>query len=484
MEDKLLRNGLDLLLGKVDYGDIRQVNRVDQQISTRNGVVEGVEERESLGVGIRVLVNGAWGFAATNEVTKQGIEVSAKKAVEVARTSAAVNKKRVKLTPTKIIKDGRYQTPFKIDPFKVSYEDKIRLLTSADRLMREQKQVKVAQAFLRCFKEEKTFASTEGSWIQQEILATGAGVQATAVGNNDVQNRSYPNSHGGQYQTGGWEVVEELDLLSYSLPVAEEAVALLTAKQCPAGEWDIILDGPQVALQVHESCGHPTELDRVLGYEASCAGTSFMTLTGLDRFRYGSDMVNIRADATLPGGLGTFGWDDEGVLAQKFYLIKNGIHVDYLTSRETAGIVGLKKSNGTMRADGWQNIPLIRMTNINLEPGSWQLDKLIANTKRGILMSINKAWSIDDKRINFQFGCELGWEIKSGRKFRLLKNPSYTGITPQFWQSCDAIANKDYWQVWGTPNCGKGEPSQIMYVGHGAAPARFRRVRVGIAKFT
>jgi len=388
------------------------------------------------------------------------------------------------LAPVQVIKNGRYKTPYKIDPFKISYGEKINLLLEADKLMRKQKPVKVSQAFFRCFREEKTFASSEGSWIEQEILATGAGIEATAIGNNDVQNRSYPNSFRGQFQTKGWELVEELNLPAYAPQVAEEAVALLTAKQCPEGIWDIILDGPQMALQVHESCGHPCELDRVLGYEASYAGTSFMTLDGFGRLRYGSDIVNITADATLPGGLGTFGFDDEGVPAQRFYLVKKGIHVGYLTSRETAAMVGLKSSNGTMRADGWQNLPLIRMTNINLEPGSWQFEEMIANTKRGILMSINKAWSIDDKRINFQFGCELGWEIKNGKKIRLLKNPSYTGITPQFWQSCDAIANKNYWQVWGTPNCGKGEPSQIMYVGHGASPARFRKVRVGVARFT
>jgi len=492
MAKRLLKNALDLFAGRADYGDVRLVNRVDQQISVRNSIVEGLEERESYGVGIRVLVKGAWGFAATNEVTKQGIEKSAKRAIEVAQASASVNKKKVKLTPIKVIKNGQYQTPYKIDPFNVSYEDKIKVLLKADELICQQKQIKVAQSFCRCFKEEKTFVSTEGSFITQEILVTGGGIEATAVGNDDVQNRSHPNSHQGQFQTGGWEMLEELDLPGNASRVAEEAVALLTAKQCPEREWDIILDGPQMALQVHESCGHPTELDRVLGFEASYAGTSFMTLDGLGRLRYGSDIVNITADATLAGGLGTFGFDDEGVPSQRFYLIKDGLHLGYLTSRETAAFVGLRASNGTMRADGWQNMPLIRMTNINLEPGdpsagsgqAWQLDDLIANTKRGILMSINKAWSIDDKRINFQFGCELGWEIKNGKKFRLLKNPSYTGITPHFWQSCDAIANKNYWQIWGVPNCGKGEPSQIMYVGHGVAPARFRKVRVGTFKLT
>lgn len=483
MEKRFLKNGVDLLLGKVDYGDLRLVNRVDQQVSTRNGVVEGLEERESYGLGIRVLVKGAWGFAASNEVTQKGLEETAKKAIEIARASAAVNKKKIKLVSAQVVKNGHYQTPYKIDPFKISYQDKVALLLKADRSMRREKKVKVSQAFFRCFREEKNFASTEGSLIDQEILATGAGIVATAVDKGKVQNRSYPQSMGGQHKTKGWELIEELDFLGNASRLGEEATALLGAKQCPQGEWDVILDGPQMALQIHESCGHPTELDRVLGYEASYAGTSFMTLDGLGKIQYGSKMINITADATIPHGLGTFGYDDEGIPAQRSYLVKSGLHVGYLTSRETAQAVNQKQSNGTMRANGWQSIPLIRMTNINLEPGEWELDQLIADTKKGILMSVNKAWSIDDKRINFQFGCEAGWEIRNGKKIRLLKNPSYTGITPRFWGSCDAICNRDHWQIWGIPTCGKGEPGQMMHVGHGVSPARFRKVKVGIARF-
>ena len=302
-----------------------------------------------------------------------------------------------------------------------------------------------------------------------------------ATDGKDAQIRSYPNSFRGQFGTAGFESVEGLDLVSHSSQIAEEAVALLTAKQCPQGEFDVILGSPQLALQIHESCGHPVELDRVLGYEASFAGTSFMTLDQLGKLKYGSKIVNITADATTPGGLGTFGFDDEGIPGQRTPIIKNGIHVGYLTSRETSFVLN-QKSNGTMRADSWLVSPLIRMTNINLEAGEWDLEDLIADTKNGILMSVNKSWSIDDKRINFQFGCEVGWEIKNGKRDRMFKNPTYTGITPKFWQSCDAICNKKYWQVWGTPNCGKGEPMQRMYVGHGTAPARFRKVKVGLWK--
>lgn len=479
---------LGWLEGKVDYADVRVVEGDDEEVSTRNGMVEALGQANSLGIGVRVLVKGRWGFAATSNLERKALQRTAQKALEVASASALVRSlpagrqgKKTKLAPVPRIKNGHYQTPCQKDPFQVSLSKKIEILLKADRLMRKKKEVKVAQGFFRCFRERKIFASTEGTLINQEILATGGGIEATAVENGEVQNRSYPNSFRGQFQTGGWEIFEKLDLPAQAGRVATEAGVLLTAKNCPTGEFDIILDGPQVALQVHESCGHPTELDRVLGSEISYAGGSFLRPEGLGKFQYGSPIVNITADATLPGGLGTFGFDDEGVPAQRFYLVQNGVHVGYLTSRETAYKMGLTP-NGTMRAQSWADLPLIRMTNINLEPGSWKLNDLIAETQKGILMSVNKAWSIDDQRINFQFGCEWGQEIKHGKLGRIFKNPSYTGITPKFWGSCDAICNKDHWQVWGTPNCGKGEPPQTMYVAHGAAPARFRKVQVGMMK--
>jgi TldD protein len=241
------------------------------------------------------------------------------------------------------------------------------------------------------------------------------------------------------------------------------------------------LDSSQLALQIHESIGHPIELDRILGTEASYAGTSFVGPEMVGHFKYGSGLVNIVADATCPGGLGTFGYDDEGIKAQRVPIISQGILINLLTSRETAHHLG-KESNGTMRADGWNRIPLIRMTNINLEPGEWTLERMIADTEEGLFLTTNRSWSIDDKRINFQFGTEVGWEIKSGKLNEMVKNPTYTGITPRFWGSCDAIGNRDHWQMWGTPNCGKGEPGQVAHVGHGTAPARFRNVQVGVMK--
>jgi TldD protein len=259
--------------------------------------------------------------------------------------------------------------------------------------------------------------------------------------------------------------------------VGTEADALLHADKCPSGMMTVIIGGPQLALQVHESCGHPIELDRVFGSEASYAGTSFLTTEKLGTFRYGSPVVNIIADSVTPGGLGTFGWDDEGVPAQSAPIVREGMFMGYLMSRETARRLG-KTSNGCMRASGWNRMPIIRMVNVSLEPGTWKLEDLIADTDEGIYMDMNRSWSIDDRRLNFQFGCEVAYEIRGGKLGRLLKNSIYTGITPEFWGSCDAVCNRDYWVVWGTPNCGKGQPGQVAHTGHGAAPARFRNIQV------
>ncbi|MFC1790511.1 TldD/PmbA family protein, partial [Patescibacteria group bacterium] len=379
----LIQTALDSLqIKKVSYGDIRIVQEETEGISTRNGVVESLTKSTSLGFGIRVILGGAWGYAASNDLGLESLEKTIKKAIAVAQASSSVQAKKISLAPLKPTRNGFYKTPYQQDPFLVPLKGKIKLLLQADTKMRQEKRIMVAQSFYRAYRQKKWFASTEGTNVFQEILETGAGITALATDGKEVQNRSYPNSFRGLFQTRGWELVEEIDLVGNASRVAEEAVALLSAPQCPAGEKDLILDGSQMALQVHESCGHPTELDRVLGFEASYAGTSFMELDGLGKLKYGSDKVNIVADSTAPLGLGTFGWDDEGVPAQKSYLVKNGLHVGYLTSRETASLVG-QASNGTMRADGWENLPMIRMTNINLEPGEWEFEDLLADTADG-----------------------------------------------------------------------------------------------------
>ncbi|HEV3232328.1 MAG TPA: TldD/PmbA family protein, partial [Candidatus Dormibacteraeota bacterium] len=372
-------------------------------------------------------------------------------------------------------------------PFGVSVDTKIKLLLEAERGLRSNAAIRVAEASCEANQQWKLFASTEGAEVEQEWFETGAAIECSAVGDDDTQKRSYPNSFGREVAQAGWEYVQAMDLVGNAPRLADEAAALLRAEPCPAKVTTVVIDASQMALQVHESCGHPTELDRVYGTEAAYAGTSFMMPEMLGHLRYGSEKVSIVADATVPGALGSFGYDDEGVPAQRVKLIDEGLFVGYLTSRETAAQLGQQGfrreagSMGSMRADGWARIPLIRMTNINLVPGDSSLERMIAETGDGVYLETNKSWSIDDRRLNFQFGVELAREIKGGKLGRLYKNGSYGGITPEFWNSMDALAAEPEWRMFGIINCGKGQPGQVMRVGHGAAPARFQGVRVGVA---
>ncbi|MHA1616155.1 MAG: TldD/PmbA family protein [Candidatus Njordarchaeales archaeon] len=462
------------------YADFRFVEQFSERIITRNAKVRDVIISRSKGFGIRVIVDGAWGFSSSNNITPDEVKRIVLEAIQIARASAKVKRKDVELAPVKPVKDA-YKTPVVKDPFEVPLEEKLELLTECDkRIMENGELIKVATSSMTIFRENKFLATSEGARIRQEITWCGATTRAIAVGHGDTQDRSFD---GRNYRTGGYEVIEAENLLEKASEIGKEAIMLLTAKSCPSGVMDVIIGGSQLALQIHESCGHPSELDRVLGSEASYAGTSFLTPDKLGKFRYGSEVVNIVADATVPGGLGTFGYDDEGVPAQRVYLVKEGIFVGYLTDREYAAKLGLPSSTGAARASGWNRIPLVRMTNINLEPGDWDFEELIQDTKKGLFVETNRSWSIDDKRLNFQFGTQIAYIIENGEMKKLVKNATYTGITPEFWRSCDAVCNEKYWRMWGTPNCGKGEPSQVMYVGHGTAPARFRNIRVGVGKW-
>ncbi|MGZ3615098.1 MAG: TldD/PmbA family protein, partial [Thermodesulfobacteriota bacterium] len=462
------------------YADIRVVRRQSEEVEVKNGKVDALIHDEDFGFGIRILFQGAWGFACSSKVTRKEMETVFGKALKISKASAKVKGKEIIFQSTSPVVDT-YRTPVSVDPFEIAPETKLNLLLKADEIIRRNKKVRISEAFLGSYKTEKTFASTEGSYIEQEIVECGAGVAATAIEGNEVQVRSYPNSFRGNFSTQGYEWIEKLALQEKAERIADEAAQLLSAKPCPSKTTTLVLDSSQLALQIHESVGHPIELDRILGTEASYAGTSFIKPEMVGHFKYGSELVNIAADATCPGGLGTFGYDDEGIKAQRVPIISQGTLINLLTSRETAHHLE-KGSNGTMRADGWDRIPLIRMTNINLEPGEWTLEQMISDTEEGLFLTTNRSWSIDDKRINFQFGTEIGWEIKNGKLSEMVKNPTYTGITPKFWGSCDAIGNRDHWQMWGTPNCGKGEPGQVAHVGHGTAPARFRNVQVGVMK--
>ena len=487
--DSILKIALDKAreLG-AEYADIRYVSSQTERISTRNGHVDSLGINSDSGYGVRVLFDGAWGFASRSDSAIAGKMMSAKdvqetteEAVRIAKASRQSIKKPITLSPLDPV-EGSWSAVPKKDPFEMKIEDKIEYLLDCERLMKKAAPVDLTYGSLVFFKEAKDFLSTEGSCIRQEMVQSGGSIGAIARGVDEVQGRSYPAQFGGDFALKGWEHIEDLDFIGEAPRVAQEACELLKAPQCPSGAMDIILEGSQLALQIHESCGHAIELDRVLGMEAGYVGTSFLTLEKKGTFRYGSPVVNIVADATIPGGNGSFGYDDDGVPAQKFDVVKEGIFHNYLSSRETAGEIG-EVSNGANRAVNWNRIPLIRMTNVNLEPGDYTLDEIIRDTDHGIYMDLNRSYSIDDRRYNFQFGTEIGWEIENGCVKGMVKNPTYTGNTPEFWNSCDAIASKDEWKVWGIPNCGKGEPGQAIRVGHGAAPARFRNVRVGVGRW-
>jgi TldD protein len=463
-----------------DYADARTVTEDSESLTVRNQEMEGIDRSRSTGLGVRVLVNGYWGFAATARTDPKEVEGAAALAVEIARAASRLPMEPVRLAEVEPARD-RWETPVQEDPFTVPLEEKVALLMEASRRMQLVPGLAFAEASLDLYRRRTSFASTQGSEIEQTIVHTGGGIEATALADGQLQRRSFPNSFRGHIRAAGYEHIRSLGLVEEAERIGAQAVELLRAKECPSEVTTLVLDSSQVIMQVHESVGHPTELDRVLGMEEAYAGTSFVRLDDRGRLRYGSDKVTITADATLAGGLGSFGYDDEGVPAQRVVLVEDGMFVNFQSSRETAPVLGPDaRSTGAMRADGWQNLPLIRMTNISLEPGEGTLAEIIADTKDGLFMDTNTSWSIDDKRMNFQFGCEIAWRIKDGKLTEMYRNPTYAGITTAFWGSCDAVGGREEWTVWGTPNCGKGQPGQTARVGHGASPARFRNVQVGV----
>ncbi|MDP8958650.1 MAG: TldD/PmbA family protein [Actinomycetota bacterium] len=459
------------------YADARAMTSREERLSALNQVIEGLDRSEQAGVGVRALIGSSWGFFATEETGEQAARRAGERAALIAQASAMVSGPDLELADVPVRED-RYETPHDEHPFSVPISEKGDLLVGVTKTMQEVKGIDLAQASLGFWDTEKWFVSSQGHRLYQHLVESGGEMSATAVGEAETQRRSYPQSFG-QYETGGYEVIRRFDLPGNAGRIAEEASALLQAPECPEGTSDLILESSQLALQIHESVGHAIELDRILGWEAAFAGTSFLELEELGRLQYGSPLMNITADATLPGALGTFGYDDEGTPAQPVHIVKEGIWVGVLSGRDSAAIAGLPPG-GMVRGDGYNRLPMVRMTNVGLLPGDSSLDEMIADTKDGIYMSTNRSWSIDDKRLNFQFGCEIAWEVRDGKRGRMLRNPTYTGITPRFWGSLDKLAGEQEWVFWGTPNCGKGQPMQVGHTGHPASPARFRRVRVGV----
>ncbi len=461
-----------------DYADARVVAEDSESITVRNQVMEGIDRAASEGIGIRVLVDGSWGFAATARMEAAEIERTAALAVEIGRAASRLSREPVSLTEVEPAV-GSWHSPMQVDPFTVPLEEKVALLMEATRRMQSVSGLAFAEAGIDLFRRRTWLATSEGTATEQSTVHSGAGIEATALGDGELQRRSFPNSFRGHIAALGWEHIQTLGLVEESERIATEAVELLSAPECPSEVTTLVLDSGQLELQIHESIGHPVELDRVLGMEEAYAGSSFVRPDDRGRLRYASDLVSITADASLPGGLGSFGWDDEGVPAQRTPIIVDGIFQDFISSRETAATIGVP-SSGAMRADGWQHLPLIRMTNISIEPREGTLADIIGDTNDGVFMSTNTSWSIDDHRVNFQFGCEIAWRIRNGKLVEMYRNPNYTGITTEFWQSCDAVGGREDWTLWGTPNCGKGQPGQTARVGHGATPARFRNVQLGV----
>ena len=459
------------------YADARVMVSRQEAMAARNRVVEDLTQSDVAGVGVRALIGSSWGFQATPTLTEAEARRAGEGAAAVAKASGRVPGPPMELSPAPVVVDAWSSTWVEHPLDDVSLADKAELLVAATGAANDAG-VDLAQAHYQVWDTEKWFASSEGSRISQRIVECGAVVDATAIGDGETQRRSYPGVRG-QYGTQGWELVRGLDLVANAERMAEEAQALLSAPQCPAGTTTLVLDSSQVALQIHESVGHATELDRILGWEAAFAGTSWLDPARLGSLRFGSDLMQITADATLPGAMGSFGYDDEGVPAQAVDIVRDGMWVGVLSGRDSAPQVGLA-SGGMVRADGPARLPMVRMTNVGLRPGESSLEEMIAGTEDGIYMQTNRSWSIDDKRLNFQFGCEIGWEIKDGALGRMVKNPTYTGIGPTFWASLDAVGGEAEWTVWGLPHCGKGQPLQVGHTGHPAAPCRFRDVRVGV----
>jgi len=464
--------------GGASYADVRVVETQREFYAQSSGRLSTLDASQEHGMGVRVLKDGAWGFAATADLGKAGLETAAARALGVARASAQVQAQPVQIGEP-VVERGHYETPCNIDPFQVPISDKAALLLEAAEAMHREAGVVSSSGTMEFLRRKKYFASTEGSQISQVLIESGAGLTATAAGEDDVQQRHFPTNLARQQGTGGFELIQALDLVENASVIASEAVQLLQASPCPSARMDLIFDPTLLAHLLHEIVGHNTELDRVFGFEAALAGTSFATPELLHSFQYAAPGVHIYLDSTYPKGLGTFGFDDEGVPAQRADLIREGILAGYHTSRETAVQIG-QRSNGCMRADSFNRIPIIRMTNILMEPGEWDKDALIADTKEGLYLAVNKSWSISDRRDQFQYGAEIGYEIRDGRLGRMVKNATFRGDTVPFWRSCDGIANQDSFQVYGLPICGKGEPWQGGPISHGCSPARFRQVEVGI----
>ena len=456
-----------------EYGDIRIQDSQTEQIDGEDRRIESIRDSQDIGFGMRVLYHGAWGFAASSVLSLEEVPRVADLAVEIAKGSASVALEKVRLAPEPVHHE-RVVTPCRINPFSVPLEKKSDLLLNVMETLHRQEGIARSSASLWARRDRKLFVSTEGSHLEFDLLAGQGECTATALYEGRFASRSFNTPHLRQ----GYELIEEADLQREASRVAVQAVEKVKAPIVEAGQYDLVLDPEHLSLTIHESCGHPSELDRALGYEANYAGTSFLTTEKLGNFRYGSPDVSLVADNTEPDTLAATGYDDDGVQCQKWDIIRNGIFVGYCTNREVAPKVGATRSRGSNRADGWGSVPIVRIANIGLEPGSATVDQLIADVKCGIYIEGHGSYSIDQRRYNFQFGGDAFWLIENGKRTHMLRDVIYHGITPEFWNSCDGVADRTFRRRYGFITCGKGQPGQSGWMTHAASPARFRNVQV------
>lgn len=456
-----------------EYGDIRIQDSTTEQIEGEDHRIASIRDIRDIGFGVRVLYHGAWGFAASSILSLEEVPRIADLAVEIAKGSASVALEKVRLAPEPVHRD-RIVTPYRINPFGVPLEKKTDLLLSVMEILHRQKGIARSSASLWARRDQKLFVSTEGSHLEFDLLAEQGDCTATALHDGLFASRSFNTPHLRQ----GYELIEEADLRREASRVAAQATEKVRSPTVDAGQYDLVLDPEHLSLTIHESCGHPSELDRVLGYEANYAGTSFLTTEKLGTFRYGSRYVNLVADNTEPETLAATGYDDDGVSCQQWDVIRDGIFVGYSTNREVAPKIGATRSRGSNRADGWGSVPIVRIANIGLEPGAATVEQLIADVKRGIYIEGHGSYSIDQRRYNFQFGGDAFWLIENGRRTHMVRDVIYHGITPEFWNSCDGVADRSARRRYGFITCGKGQPGQSGWMTHAASTARFRQVQV------
>lgn len=456
-----------------EYGDIRIQDSSTEHIEGEDRRIASIRDIHDKGFGVRVLYHGAWGFAASSVLSLEEVPRVADLAVEIAKSSASVALEKVRLAPEPVYRD-RIVTSSRVDPFNVPLKKKTDLLLNTMEVLQRQSGIARSSASLWARRDRKLFVSTEGTHLEFDLLAGQGECTATALHEGRFASRSFNTPH----LRKGYELIEEADFLREAPRVADQAIEKVTAPAVEAGLYDLVLDPEHLSLTIHESCGHPSELDRALGYEANYAGTSFLTTDKRGNFRYGSQYVNLVADNTEPDTLAATGFDDDGVQCQKWDVVRNGMFVGYCTNREVAPKIGDGRSRGSNRADGWAHVPIVRIANIGLEPGDATRDQLIADVKRGIYIEGHGSYSIDQRRYNFQFGGDAFWLIENGRRIHMLRDVIYHGITPEFWNSCDGVADQGARRRYGFITCGKGQPGQSGWMTHAASPARFRQVRV------